>query len=105
MKILILGASYGSLLSTKLLMAGHDVTLICRSKSAALINDEGTEVRIKLRDEDSHRAFRSHDLAGTLDAVTPADARPEDYDMISLEIGRAHVRTPVTSLSRMPSSA
>ena len=24
--ILILGASYGSLLSTKLLMAGHDVT-------------------------------------------------------------------------------
>ena len=29
-KILILGASYGSLLSTKLLMAGHDVTLACR---------------------------------------------------------------------------
>jgi len=57
MKILILGASYGSLLSTKLLMAGHDVTLICRSKSAALINEEGTEVRIKLRDEDSHRLF------------------------------------------------
>ena len=79
MKILILGASYGSLLSTKLLMAGHDVTLICRSKSAALINNEGTEVRIKLRDEDSHRAFRSHDLAGALDAVTPAEARPEDY--------------------------
>ncbi|MFT5895675.1 MAG: ketopantoate reductase, partial [bacterium] len=30
MRILILGASYGSLLSTKLLMAGHDVTLVCR---------------------------------------------------------------------------
>ena len=28
--ILILGASYGSLLATKLLMAGHNVTLVCR---------------------------------------------------------------------------
>jgi ketopantoate reductase len=75
MKMLILGASYGSLLSTKLLMAGHDVTLICRSASAALINSEGTEVRIKLRDEDEHRAIRSADLPGTLNAVTPEKAR------------------------------
>jgi hypothetical protein len=75
-------------------MAGHDVTLICRSKSAALINAEGTEVRIKLRDEDSHRAFRSYDLAGTLDAVTPADARPEDYDMISLAMQEPQYSEP-----------
>jgi len=94
MKILILGASYGSLLSTKLLMAGHDVTLICRSKSADLINREGTEVRIKLRDEDTHRAFRSNDLAGTLDAVTPADARPEDYDMIGLAMQEPQYSEP-----------
>ena len=42
--ILILGASYGSLLATKLLMAGHNVTLVCRTKTAELINREGTEV-------------------------------------------------------------
>lgn len=48
--ILILGASYGSLLGTKLLMAGHNVTLVCRAKTAELINREGTEVRIKLRE-------------------------------------------------------
>jgi nucleoside-diphosphate-sugar epimerase len=36
--ILILGASYGSLLATKLVMAGHNVTLVCRSKTAELIN-------------------------------------------------------------------
>ncbi len=66
-RILILGASYGSLLGTKLLMAGHDVTLVCRSATAELINDKGTEVRIKLRDEDLHRPFRSRDLKGTLD--------------------------------------
>lgn len=84
MRIMILGASYGSLLSTKLLMAGHDVTLICRQATADLINAEGTEVRIKLRDEDIHRSFLSGDFPGQVDACTPEDARPENYDMIAL---------------------
>ena len=74
--ILILGASYGSLLATKLLMAGHNVTLVCRRKTADLINRDGTEVRIKLRDEAVHRAIFSRDLPGKLDATTP-DASPE----------------------------
>ena len=94
MKMLILGASYGSLLSTKLLMAGHDVTLICRSASAALINSEGTQVRIKLRDEDVHRAIRSADLPGSLNAVTPEQARPEDYDMIALAMQEPQYSVP-----------
>jgi len=55
--ILILGASYGSLLATKLLMAGHNVTLVCRKNTAELINRDGTQVRIKLRDEAMHRAI------------------------------------------------
>ena len=42
--ILILGASYGSLLATKFLMAGHNVTLVCRNNTAELINRCGTEV-------------------------------------------------------------
>lgn len=83
-KILILGASYGSLLGTKLLMAGHDVTLVCRTATAALINAEGTEVRIKLKGEDAHRAFRSDDLPGTLDAATPAEVDLSRYDMVAL---------------------
>ena len=73
--ILILGASYGSLLATKLLMAGHNVTLVCRSKTAELINRDGTEVRIKLRDEAVHRAIFSRDLPGKLDATTPERCR------------------------------
>ena len=64
--ILILGASYGSLLATKLLMAGHNVTLVCRKKTAELINRDGTEVRIKLRDEPVHRAIFSRKLSGKL---------------------------------------
>ena len=94
MKMLILGASYGSLLSTKLLMAGHDVTLICRSKSAALINSQGTEVRIKLRDEDAHRTFLSADFTGKLNAVTPDDARPDDYDLIGLAMQEPQYSEP-----------
>jgi len=82
--ILILGASYGSLLATKLLMAGHNATLVCRQKTADLINREGTEVRIKLRDEATHRAIRSRDLPGTLDAMPPEDVDVPRYDLVGL---------------------
>ncbi|MFT6307122.1 MAG: hypothetical protein ACI9US_000591 [Gammaproteobacteria bacterium] len=84
MRILILGASYGSLLSTKLLMAGHDVTLVCREVTASLINSEGTQVRIKLRDEDEHRIINSNDQPGNVNAATPGDVKPDEYDMVCL---------------------
>lgn len=83
-KILILGASYGSLLGTKLLMAGHDVTLVCRSTTAALINAEGTQVRLKLRGEDTHRSILSTGQPGQLDAVVPGDVDPSNYDLVGL---------------------
>ena len=83
-KILILGASYGSLLGTKLAMAGHDVTLVCRAETAALINSEGTIVRIKLKGEESHRAISSKDLPGNVTATTPEDADPSAYDLVGL---------------------
>ena len=93
-RILILGASYGSLLGTKLIAAGHDVTLVCREKTAALINVEGTEVRIKLRGEDGHRSLFSRDLPGRLDAATPRDARPEDYDLVCLAMQEPQYSDP-----------
>lgn len=33
-RVLVLGASYGSLLGTKLLIAGHRVTLVCTGLGA-----------------------------------------------------------------------
>ena len=116
-RILILGASYGSLLGTKFIAAGHDVTLVCRDQTAALINDKGTEVRIKLRDEDAHRSFFSGDLDGTLDATTPELARPQDYDLVCLAMQEpqyshpalrellarvAEARVPCMSIMNMP---
>ena len=37
--ILLMGASYGSLLGAKLLMAGHNVTFVCLPAEADLIKD------------------------------------------------------------------
>ncbi len=82
--ILILGASYGSLLATKLLMAGHNVTLVCRKNTAELINSDGTEVRIKLRDEPAHRSIFSRDLPGKLDATSPDKVDLSRYDLVAL---------------------
>jgi len=82
--ILILGASYGSLLGCKFAAAGHNVTLVCRTETAALINSKGTQVRIKLRDEDAHRSFYSQSLAGQTNAAIPKDAHPENYDLVCL---------------------
>ncbi|HEX4326435.1 MAG TPA: 2-dehydropantoate 2-reductase N-terminal domain-containing protein, partial [Burkholderiales bacterium] len=47
--ILIMGASYGSLLGTKLALAGHHVTLICLPAEADLINKEGARIRMPIR--------------------------------------------------------
>lgn len=92
-KILILGASYGSLLGTKLLMAGQDVTLVCRSTTADLINAEGTEVRIKLRGENEHRAFRSEALPGHLTALAPSEVDPSEYDLVALAMSEPQYGT------------
>ena len=45
-KILIMGASYGSLLGTKLALAGHNVDLVCLPAEADLINTEGALIRM-----------------------------------------------------------
>ena len=46
--ILVLGASYGSLLATKLAMAGHNACLVCTAPTAELIDREGTRVRFRI---------------------------------------------------------
>src|SRR3546814_109899 len=104
-KILVLGASYGSLLGTKLLMAGHDVTLVCRPQTAQLINAEGTTVRLKLKGEEAHREIRSAEMPpqlnpGRLDATPPEAADPAAYNPAALALQDPHnpcqpLRTPM----------
>lgn len=82
--ILILGASYGSLLATKLLMAGHRVTLVCTRDTAALINREGTLVRFPVRGRDGLLEVASKPLPGALAAATPEAVDPSGFDLVVL---------------------
>ena len=83
-KILILGASYGSLLASKFLMAGHSVSLVCRGPTADLINREGTRVRIPVKGRQGLVEIDSRQLRGTLDALTPSEVQPKRYDLVCL---------------------
>src|SRR5216110_387903 len=80
--VLVLGASYGSLFSTKLLMAGHRVTLVCTKATAELINREGTVVRFPIKGWQGLLQVPSAALPGALEAGTPDAVDPASYDLI-----------------------
>jgi hypothetical protein len=109
--ILILGASYGSLLATKLAMAGHRVRLVCSAPTAALINREGTIVRFPQEE------VRSAHLPGVIDARTPDGIEPAAFELVVLAMQEAQyaeesvqrlmrriaaVRVPCLAIMNMP---
>jgi hypothetical protein len=69
-------------------MAGHDVTLVCTRPTAELINRKGTTVRFATRDVDSRA------LPGALDAATPEQAQPGDYDLVVFAMQESHYGAP-----------
>ncbi len=115
--VLIMGASYGSLLSTKLLMAGHNVTLACSAPSARLINEKGTRVRFQMKGRAEPLEIASVDLPGHLSAATPSELDARDFDLAALAMqepqyasagvrelldGIARGRVPCVSIMNMP---
>src|SRR5262245_30945800 len=88
-RVLILGASYGSLFSTKLLMAGHQVSLVCTKSTADLINREGTVVRFSIRGRKSPVDIRSKELPGALSADTPESIDPREFELVVLGMQEA----------------
>ena len=75
-KILLLGASYGSLLASKLLFGGHSIHLICLPAEADLINAEGFEVRLPVRGRKENVVLKSRDLPGKVTAGPAAGVNP-----------------------------
>src|SRR3954462_5734156 len=69
--ILIFGASYGSLLATKLLRAGHNTQLVCTPAEAELFSKEGSRVRVPVKGRDGLVEVDSRKLPGKLSAVVP----------------------------------
>src|SRR6266568_3253363 len=92
-KILILGASYGSLLGVKLLLAGHDVKLICLPAEAELINAEGIRVRLPAKEREGLVELDSRTMPGTLSAGGPQSAFPADYDLVALAMQEPQYRS------------
>ncbi len=92
--VLIMGASYGSLLATKLLMAGHNAHLICLPAEADLMNAEGAIVRMPVKGRDGLVEINSKALAGKLTAGGPADVEPARFDLVALAMQEPQYRQP-----------
>lgn len=89
MNVLVLGASYGSLFSTKLLLAGHSASLVCTKPTAELINREGTIVRFPIRGRETPVEIASRALEGELSASTPEGVDPGAFDLVVLGMQEA----------------
>ena len=115
--ILILGASYGSLLGTKLALAGHTVHLVCLPAEADLINREGAIVRMPVKGRAELVAINSKHLPGALAAGGTTAFQPADYDLVALAMQEpqylapgvrellgavASARVPCLSIMNMP---
>ena len=92
--ILILGASYGSLLATKLLLAGHTVRLVCLPAEAELINKEGARVRLPIKGREELVEIDSRTLPGKLSAGGAGGINPADYDLVALAMQEPQYRSP-----------
>ena len=92
-KILILGASYGSLLGVKLALAGHDVTLVCLPQEASLINAKGAIVRLPVKGREGLVEVDSRKAPGKLSAAG-VDADPAKFDLVGLAMQEPQYRSP-----------
>jgi len=92
--ILIMGASYGSLLASKLMFGGHQVKLVCLPAEADLINAEGFRVRLPVRGRKEPIEIDSRKLPGKVSAAGPAEVNPADYDLVGLAMQEPQYRSP-----------
>ncbi len=82
--ILLMGASYGSLLASKLLFGGHSIHLVCLSAEADLINAEGFKVRLPVRGRKDPVLLESRKLPGKVTAGPASGVDPRRYDLVGL---------------------
>lgn len=115
--VLILGASYGSLLGTKLALAGHDVTLICLPPEVEAINRDGVLLRLPVKGREKPIEVDSRKGSGKLRAAGLDAVDPNEYDVVGLAMQEpqysstgvrelleaiAKARIPCMSIMNMP---
>ena len=91
--ILILGASYGSLLASKFLFGCHHVKLVCLPAEAELINAEGFRVRLPVRGRSTPVELDSRKLPGKVSAGGTAGVDPKAYDLVGLAMQEPQYRS------------
>lgn len=94
LNVLILGATYGSLLAQKLLLAGHDCRLVCLPQEAELINADGLHTRIPVRGREGLIEVHSAKAPGRVSACGPDGADPEAFDLVALAMQEPQYRVP-----------
>jgi hypothetical protein len=97
--ILIFGASYGSLLATKLLMGGHNVKMVCTPAEVDLFNKEGSRVRMPVKGREGLVEIDSRKLPGKLSAEVPTAVKLSGddrsvYDLVVLGMQEPQYRSP-----------
>ena len=91
--ILIMGASYGSLLASKMMFGGHNVKLVCLPAEAELINADGFRVRMPVKGRKDQIEIDSRKLPGKVSAAGPADVKPSDFDLVGLAMQEPQYRS------------
>src|ERR1700759_242364 len=91
--ILLMGASYGSLLAAKLLFGGHKLHLVCLPAEADLINAEGFRVRLPVRGRPDPVELDSRRLPGKVTAGGTAGIDPKEYDLVGLAMQEPQYRS------------
>jgi hypothetical protein len=93
-KILILGASYGSLLGTKFAAAGHDVTMVCLPAEVEAFNRDGCIIRMPVKGREGLVEITSKTLPGRIGAAGPDAVDPASFDLICLAMQEPQYRAP-----------
>ncbi len=93
-RVLIMGASYGSLLGAKLALAGHHVNLVCLPAEVEAFNRDGARVRLPVRGRDGLVEIDSRRASGSLKAEGPATIDPAGYDLVGLAMQEPQYRSP-----------
>jgi hypothetical protein len=94
LNILMMGASYGSLLASKILFGGHSIHLVCLPAEADLINAEGFRVRLPVKGAKDQVVLDSRKLPGKVTAGGAAGVNPKDYDLVGLAMQEPQYRVP-----------
>lgn len=92
--ILVMGATYGSLLANKLSLAGHDCKLVCLPDEATLINSQGIRVRMPAKGREGLVEVESRNAPGSVSAAGPADVNPAEYDLVALAMQEPQYGSP-----------